>query len=1150
LKAEEAFELGYIDEVVEQSMLLPKAVQKILEHSNVKEKRILLRSQEVDFSKVSEWVRLQEKFGRRQVALSIIDIAQEGVRGDLEIAKIKTAELAAQAFHSEKAKKIIERNLAKIAKKRGITIDFESLEGGSKNAGEVLSSPVILKETAPENISIIRRKWYSKFRELHPEHSQAPEYAYYIVEKEEIVALLIAIKPNDETWTVLKVFTGELLKDGFYIDLIETDESVKGKRYGMLLLRQFGDDYRAHDMIGDGGESGERWKAVWEDFGFKESIPGFFVRRGDKISSPVKEDISSSSAINQDSFFKPQRIGKEKFSLLIFDDYGQACDWIVEQTAALIEENPKASIAPATGATFVSVYKKLVKRLSAVSGFSFDQITFSQVDEYYPIERKSIHSYVSYLKEFILNPLKIHSSQFRSLHFSGSENQISNFCQSYEDKLRGKPLDLLLLGCGGAYYDGDVLKGGHGGFNEAGDDDLSQMRTRLVELSYKTRFDTAFRFGGIKNVPLKAISMGVATFLDAKFILIFISGEDKSPVVKAIVEGNISSFFPLSYLQKHPNVVVVLDKGAALELERIKTPWIVNRANWNEELIGKSVSWISDKKSVSVNNLTVADFKKNNLLNSFLESNESVSDLNEFIKRRIQKRIFDAKQLPRNKKIMIYSPHPDDDVICCGGIIQILKRLGNQIISVFAVSGAEAVGAGNTVSEKSKIRKGEAIKASHYLDIDFCFLDLPFYYRRSKTIENYWTNKDLQKVISVLQKEQPDIVFVPGELFDPRGTHRMAVEVFKEALRLVSLKEDTEIWLYRGAWGEYSIFDPNVKIVPFKDEDMDLKIIAIKAHWSQLEALFPGPDKRPFWKRAYDRNLSSGKELVRFGISSESKQYAELFIIKTQKEFLSSSTSSAIIKISSPEVISRLETREEEARVESLLRMLVDVTNREPIAICDMSDLMVFDKNDFLSSEFWQLKRQDFDIFTKKFFQFFLFELKHYKKSSFGIEILGEGFNNAYDAIAAMFDKQINFKQVSSSYRGQVSISFVLKGENVIVEIFDNGIGKAVDKLVFNERKKSLFDSEGRKYYFGLSGVGVDSMTRVLSELGGCLELKRGEMPTGKKTVYRIVIPLKEVGLAEEYKKEHDLDEIIRYLKLFNTYREVGVFRNSSSAFC
>jgi glucosamine-6-phosphate deaminase len=475
----------------------------------------------------------------------------------------------------------------------------------------------------------------------------------------------------------------------------------------------------------------------------------------------------------------------------------------------------------------------------------------------------------------------------------------------YEEAVRvAGGIDLQLLGIG---------RTGHIGFNEPGSG--AESRTRLVTLDLVTRQDAAADFFGEENVPREALTMGVASILEAREIIILATGEHKAAIVRRAVEGEVDHEVAATFLQRHPNTTFYVDRAAAAALTREATPWLLGEVEWTPDLVVRAVVWLSQRAGKAILKLTQRDYAEHHL-SSLVAQYGSPGALNGLVFNALGAKIRGRSKLPRDQRVICFSPHPDDDVISMGGILHKLVENENEITVAYMTSGNVAVfdhdvrrhldflrrlaaerhipGAavetlGGRVDDflaakrpgdvdiaevldaKRIIRESEAVAGIRTLGLDDTaarFLNLPFY--QTGTVKKAPVGPaDVAIVRALLEELSPDLVFVAGDLSDPHGTHRMCKEAIDRALAelVAGGGRRPEVWLYRGAWQEWPITDATW-LVPLSQEELRLKIQAIFKHQSQKDsAPFPGPDEREFWQRVEARNMGTAAELDRLGLA-------------------------------------------------------------------------------------------------------------------------------------------------------------------------------------------------------------------------------------------------------------------------------------------
>jgi glucosamine-6-phosphate deaminase len=565
----------------------------------------------------------------------------------------------------------------------------------------------------------------------------------------------------------------------------------------------------------------------------------------------------------------------------------------------------------ATGSTPIGVYRELIRR-HRENGLSFATVVTFNLDEYWPMPPDSIHSYQRFMWENFFSHIDIPAAQVHLPDGMVEQRDAATACAAYEAAIAAAGgIDFQLLGIG---------KTGHIGFNEPGSG--RDSRTRLVTLDTVTRRDASADFFGAENVPREAITMGVATILAAREIAILATGEHKAAIVQRAVEGAIDLEVAATFLQAHPNTTFYLDDAAAANLTRIATPWLVDEVTWNAGLAVRAVVWLSQKVNRAILKLTQQDYAEHRL-SSLVAAYGSPGAINGFVFNSLGARIRGKSKLHRGKRVICFSPHPDDDVISMGGILRKLVENGNSIVVAYMTSGNIAVfdhdvrrhldfivrmGArtsdattpqalrGSEVREfafqlfgamagkrtgdvdvpavqeiKRIIRETEAVSGLEVVGLtrdNARFMDLPFY-QTGKVRKDPIGPGDVRLVRDLLEEFHPEVVFVAGDLSDPHGTHRMCKEAIDTAmLEYVALGHPRpEIWLYRGAWQEWPVTDATV-LVPLSQEELRLKIQAIFKHQSQKDsAPFPGQDDREFWQRVQDRNTETAAQLNRLGLA-------------------------------------------------------------------------------------------------------------------------------------------------------------------------------------------------------------------------------------------------------------------------------------------
>ena len=611
----------------------------------------------------------------------------------------------------------------------------------------------------------------------------------------------------------------------------------------------------------------------------------------------------------------------ERIHTIIHENSQEASYYVAQEIISLVtqrqKEGKKMVLGLATGSTPIKVYEYLVQAHKE-EGISFSNVISFNLDEYFPMDRESVHSYVRFMREHLFDHLDIPNTQIHIPDGQQTKEDVRTYCQNYEQKIiEAGGVDIQILGIG---------RTGHIGFNEPGSS--LKSKTRLVRLDRITRLDAASDFFGKENVPSKAITMGVGTIMDAKRIVLMAWGEGKANIIKQAVEGPIQESVPATFLQTHPNCDFIIDRAAATSLTREATPWLVGDCDWTEGLIKKATIWLSETRSKAVLKLTNEDYNEYGM-GSLIAEIGSAEELNVKIFNQLQQTITgwpggkpqadDTKRPERAnpfpKKSIVFSPHPDDDVISMGGTLLRLVDQGHEVHVAYQTSGniavfddevirfldfAKDIQENNTALEKQfqevktflshkspgevdqpmiqkfkgLIRKGEAMAACRYCGVkeeNAHFQNLPFY-ETGTVKKNPYSEKDIALTYDLLNRVKPQQIFAAGDLSDPHGTHRVCLDIIFAAIdKLVADKatwiKDCYVWLYRGAWQEWDIADMEMA-VPIGPKDMIRKRNAIFKHQSQKDAaMFPGSDEREFWQRAEDRNRETAKKYNALGLA-------------------------------------------------------------------------------------------------------------------------------------------------------------------------------------------------------------------------------------------------------------------------------------------
>jgi glucosamine-6-phosphate deaminase len=535
---------------------------------------------------------------------------------------------------------------------------------------------------------------------------------------------------------------------------------------------------------------------------------------------------------------------------------------------------------------------------------SFANVETFNLDEYWPMDPSSLHSYRRFMQEHLFGLVDLDPAKCHVPRGDLKREAIAAECARYEQAIRAAGgIDLQLLGIG---------KTGHIGFNEPGSG--AQSRTRLVTLDTITRRDAAADFFGEDNVPRQAITMGIATILEAREIILLATGEHKAGILRRAVEGDIDHDIAATFLQQHSAATIYADQAAAADLTRVATPWLLDEVEWTAELEMRAVVWLSLTAGRAILKLTEQDYTEHHL-SPLLARHGAAGVINGGVFNRLGSKIRGRSKLPAGRTVICFSPHPDDDVISAGGILRKLHLNGNRIVVAYMTSGniavfdhdvrryvevlerlaadehlgrrsvdtlaarvrkfLEAKAPGEVDTEevqdlKRVIREAEAVSGLETLGIPregARFLDLPFY-QTGQVRKDPVGPADDAIVRALLDEVQPDLVLVAGDLSDPHGTHRLCKDAIDAALAEVQGSGlRPEVWLYRGAWQEWPVTEATW-LVPLAQEELRLKIQAIFKHQSQKDsAPFPGQDDREFWQRVESRNKETAALLDRLGLA-------------------------------------------------------------------------------------------------------------------------------------------------------------------------------------------------------------------------------------------------------------------------------------------
>jgi glucosamine-6-phosphate deaminase len=628
------------------------------------------------------------------------------------------------------------------------------------------------------------------------------------------------------------------------------------------------------------------------------------------VSGAHRDVGTELEARDRSSIRGPSRLGehatqRERIPTFVLDEHEDIAHVVASRIATLIRQKEaagtRAVLGLATGSTPIGVYRELI-RMHKEEGLSFKNVVTFNLDEYYPMAPDNIHSYHRFMWENLFDHVDVQPENVHIPRGDIPKDQVETYCKEYERDIKhAGGIDFQILGVG---------KTGHIGFNEPGSG--ADSRTRLVHLDAVTRRDAAADFFGEEFVPKEAITMGVATILDAREIAILATGEHKASIVRRSVEGEINLEVAATFLQRHPNTTFYVDRAAGADLTRVATPWLLDEVQWTPELMLRAVTWLSLESDRAILKLTQRDYAERGM-SSLVARFGSPGAVNGEVFNALGAKIRGKSKLPKGRRTICFSPHPDDDVISMGGILRKFVENGNEMLVAYMTSGNIAVfdhevrkyvdflrrlehdrGIGGSDVEKladqvygfldSKhpgdvdipevqdikriIRESEAVAGIEVMGLTrehARFLNLPFY-QTGKVKKDPIGPADVAIVRDLLEEYKPEIIFVAGDLSDPHGTHRMCKEAIDRALQEITFPRP-EVWLYRGAWQEWPVTDATW-LVPMSQEELRKKIQAIFKHQSQKDsAPFPGQDDREFWQRVDARNRDTAALLDRLGLA-------------------------------------------------------------------------------------------------------------------------------------------------------------------------------------------------------------------------------------------------------------------------------------------
>ena len=597
----------------------------------------------------------------------------------------------------------------------------------------------------------------------------------------------------------------------------------------------------------------------------------------------------------------------EKIQTNIFETMEEGTRQIADEIIAKIQDRQRegkfCTIAIGTGASLRPLFSELVRRHKE-DGISFRNVIIFNLYEYYPLTEGAGSSF-NHLNKLLLSQIDIDKQNVFTMDGSIPQDAIIDHCRLYEQRIQTYGgIDIAVMGIG---------REGNIGMNEPG----SQVNstTRLILINATSRAESA-RNIGVDNLPPCSITMGINTILGARKVYVIAWGEDKADIIKSAVEDKVSDTLPASYLQLHTNATVCIDLAAAAHLTRIQRPWLVTNCEWNDKLIRSAIAWLCSILNKPILKLTNKDYNENGL-SELLALYGSAYNVNIKVFNDLQHTITGwpggkpnaddtyrperAKPFP--KRVIVFSPHPDDDVISMGGTSgniavgdeevvrfmhfingfnQLFEEGGDKVICEkyaeiknFLLNKKEGdIDTRDILTIKGLIRRGEARTACTYnkIPLNRChFLDLPFY-ETGRIEKNPISEADVEIVQNLLREVKPHQIYVAGDLADPHGTHRVCTDavfaaIDEEKNANAEWLNDCRIWMYRGAWAEWEI--ENIEMaVPLSPEELRAKRNSILKHQSQMEsAPFLGNDERLFWQRSEDRNRGTASLYDHLGLA-------------------------------------------------------------------------------------------------------------------------------------------------------------------------------------------------------------------------------------------------------------------------------------------
>ncbi|HJH65428.1 MAG TPA: glucosamine-6-phosphate deaminase [Bacteroides mediterraneensis] len=647
----------------------------------------------------------------------------------------------------------------------------------------------------------------------------------------------------------------------------------------------------------------------------------------------MRTNLSSQISLNRVSprYYRPENAVErsvltrlEKIPTNIFETIEEGVVQIANEIVAKIQDRQRegkfCTIAVGTGASLRPLFAELIRKHKD-EGVSFRNVVFFNLYEYYPLSEGGGSSF-NHLNKLFLSQIDIDRQNIFTMDGTIPQEGITEHCRLYEQRIQTfGGIDIVIMGVG---------REGNIGMNEPGSH--ASSTTRLILIDATSRSEAAHNIG-VDNLPPCSITMGINTILSARKVYLLAWGEDKADIIRSAVEDKVSDTLPASYLQIHANTSVCIDLAAAAHLTRIQRPWLVTSCEWNDKLVRSAIVWLCTTLNKPILKLTNKDYNENGLsellalYGSAYNANIKVfNDLQHTItgwpggKPNADDTYRPERAKPFPKRVVVFSPHPDDDVISMGGTLRRLVQQGHDVHVAYETSGNIAVGDEEVVrfmhfingfnqlfenSEdkvicdkyaeikkflstkkegdmdtrdiltiKGLIRRGEARTACtfNHIPLDHChFLDLPFY-ETGKIEKNPISEADVEIVLNLLREVKPHQIYVAGDLADPHGTHRVCTDavfaaIDEEKNAGAEWLKDCRIWMYRGAWAEWEI--ENIEMaVPLSPEELRAKRNSILKHQSQMEsAPFLGNDERLFWQRSEDRNRGTASLYDHLGLA-------------------------------------------------------------------------------------------------------------------------------------------------------------------------------------------------------------------------------------------------------------------------------------------